>query len=260
VNEAFLATAHALADEARAVSLRWFRTPLAVESKADHSPVTEADRGVEALLRKRLAERHPEHGVCGEEFGRDRADADFVWYLDPIDGTKSFISGLPLWGTMLALVERGAPVLGLVDIPATGERWSALRGHGAWFDPAGARTRCATSRCRELAQARLALPAPDAFLAAEVDAVRTLAERVALRRYGGDCYAYGLVAGGHLDLVVESGLDDHDFLPMVVLVEEAGGVITDWRGRALTPDSDGDVPAAATPALHRQALEALGDR
>jgi myo-inositol-1(or 4)-monophosphatase len=259
VNEA-LATAHALADEARAVSLRWFRAPLAVETKADRTPVTEADRGVEALLRKRLAERHPDHGVCGEEFGRDRDDADRVWYLDPIDGTKSFVSGLPLWGTMLALVERGVPVLGLVDIPATGERWSALRGGGAWFDSPGARARCAASRCKNLAQARLALPAPDAFLAAEVDAARALAEAVALRRYGGDCYAYGLVASGHLDVVVESGLDDHDFLPMVVLIDEAGGVITDWHGRPLGPDSGGDVIAAATPALHAQALELLNAR
>jgi len=259
--DAWIAAAHLLADRAREISLRWFRSPIAVEFKADDSPVTRADRGVEAMLRERLAELFPSHGIVGEEFGGLRPDAEHVWFVDPIDGTKSFVSGLPLWGTLIALVEHGTPVLGLIDAPATGERWSAARGRPAWFERSGRTAeRCSTSACAELSRARLGVPAPDAFLAGEVDVVRSLSERVALRRYGGDCYAYGLLASGHLDLIVESGLDDHDFLPMVAVIEAAGGVVTDWSGQPLGPHSAGDVVAAATTALHRQAIEALGSR
>jgi fructose-1,6-bisphosphatase/inositol monophosphatase family enzyme len=163
-----------------------------------------------------------------------------------------------LWGTLIALTRRGAPVLGLVDAPAMGERWSALQGCAAQFHGRdGAAVRCRASGCAGLAQARLCLPAPDVFTVAQANAVRDLSRAVRLRRYGGDCYAYGLLAAGHLDLIVETGLDDHDFLPLVPLVEAAGGVISDWQGRALRGDSAGDVVAAAGVALHRQALDRL---
>lgn len=253
-----LATAHRLADAARALSLPRFRAPLEIEFKPDASPVTAVDRAVEAFLREGLAQAFPAHGVCGEEFGATRADAAFRWTIDPIDGTKSYVSGLPLWGTMLALLHDGVPLLGLVDVPALGERWSATRGGGTRFDDrAGTHATCATSPCRELGRARLCLPAPDAIPDVHAGAVSRLAGAVALRRHGGDCYAYGLLASGHLDLVVECGLHDHDFLPMVPLVEEAGGIITDWSGRPLRLGSEGDVLVAATPALHADALRRL---
>jgi myo-inositol-1(or 4)-monophosphatase len=256
--DARLAAAKALADRARELSLRWFRAAVAVEFKLDDSPVTQADRSVELMLREQLTERFPHDGIVGEEFPGVRPDAEFLWFIDPIDGTKSFISGVPLWGTLIALARAGKPMLGLIDAPATGERWSALRGGAALFERAGSPAEpCSTSRCKQLARARLCLPAPDAFLAEEVEGVSRLSDSVALRRYGGDCYAYGLLASGHLDLIVESGLDDHDFLPMVTIIEAAGGVVSDWSGRPLRPNSAGDVVAAATRALHQEALSKL---
>jgi myo-inositol-1(or 4)-monophosphatase len=255
-----LATAHRLADGARALSLRGFRTPLEVTFKPDASPVTLVDRAVEAFLRERLADAFPTHGLAGEEFEATRPDAALRWTIDPIDGTASYVTGLPLWGTMLALLHEDVPVLGLVDIPVLCERWSATRGGGTIFEGRdGARAACATSACRALSSARLCLPAPEGTPDARAAAVARLAGAVALRRHGGDCYAYGLLACGHLDLIVECGLDDHDFLPMVPIVEEAGGVLSDWSGRPLTPRSDGDVVVAATPALHAAALRLLQD-
>jgi histidinol phosphatase-like enzyme (inositol monophosphatase family) len=256
--DAWLGVAHALADAAAPLSMRWFRAPLDVHAKPDRSPVTHADRAVERLLRRLLAERCPDHGVSGEELGADRASADLVWFLDPIDGTASYVCGLPLWGTLIALTRRGAPLLGVIDAPAVGERWSAVRGQHAWHRPSGAApVRCRTRRTRELAAARACLPAPDALTRREAGGARRLLRQVALRRFGGECYAYGLLASGLLDLVLESGLQAHDFLALVPVVEAAGGAISDWRGRPLTVASAGDVVAAGTRALHRQALEAL---
>jgi inositol-phosphate phosphatase/L-galactose 1-phosphate phosphatase/histidinol-phosphatase len=255
----FLATAHALADSAREIALRWFRTPLVVDVKADASPVTQADRGIEAMCRERLATLHPDHGIAGEEFGNERIDAEFVWVIDPIDGTTAFISGFPLWGVLIGVLHRGVPVLGLIDAPATGERWSAARGSVAHFQPPGAPARrCLTSGCAELGRARLATTSPDDFDAAQADAFARVRSRVAMCRYGGDCYSYGLLASGHLDLVIEAGLEPHDFLPLVPVIEAAGGVITDWSGRPLRLHSGSDVIAAASPTLHDQTLAVLG--
>ncbi len=257
----FLQTAHDLADLARGLSLQWFGQPLTVDIKADDSPVTQADRGVEAALRERLAALHPDHGILGEEHGRERLDAEYVWVIDPIDGTRSFISGLPLWGTLIALMHQGRPVLGLVDVPAIGERWYACTGESTRYRNdhrlAGAVQACRVSGCTELRRARLYATTPDMFNAAQLQAFDTLTRQVAMRRYGGDCYAYGLLASGHVDLVVEAGLQPYDYLSMVRVIEDAGGVITDWQGRALSMDSSGEVVAAASPELHHLALGVL---
>ena len=257
-DEGCLATAHALADRAGEIALRWFRAPLVVERKSDGSPVTEADRCIEAMCRERLSALYPGHGILGEEFGGERLDAPFVWVIDPIDGSIAFISGSPLWGTLIALLHEGAPVLGLIDAPATGERWSALRGGVAlWHSSKAVAQRCRTSGCTRLGRARLCVPSPDGFSPAQADAVERLSKQASTRALGGDCYSYGLLAGGHLDLVVEAGLDAHDHLPLVAVIEAAGGVITDWSGEPLGLRSAGDVVAAASMALHRQALAVL---
>ncbi|MEN9543767.1 MAG: histidinol-phosphatase [Pseudomonadota bacterium] len=253
-----LSTAHALADLAREISLRWFRRPIAVELKSDASPVTQADREVEAAMRALLVQRHPGHGIDGEEHGVLGADRPFVWTLDPIDGTKSFICGLPLWGTLIALLQGGHSVLGLIDMPVLGERWVAWRGDAAWYVADGqAPVRCSTSGCPELGAARLCAPSPDALGVAGRRAFDSLANRTALVRHGGDCYAGAMLASGHLDLLLECGLGTQDFLPMVAVVEVAGGTITDWQGRPLGPRSSGEILVAATAALHAQALAVL---
>lgn len=248
-----LQLAHALADEARTLALRHFRTRLDVSIKADDSPVTIADREIEAALRARLAALRPADGIFGEEQGREHLDADHVWVIDPIDGTKSFITGSPLWGTLLALLHKGRPVLGMIDIPFTGERWWAVKGGAARYQDGVARS----SGCEVLAAARLYATSPDVFAGDDLRRFERVSTAVALRRYGGDCYSYGLLASGHVDLVVEAGLQPYDYLSLVTIIEGAGGVVTDWQGRPLGLDSDGRVVAAATPALHAAALALL---
>ena len=249
-----LAFATGLADAARPVAMRHFRTELDIVAKADASPVTLADRAIEALLRERIAARFPEHGIVGEEMGVTPGQGP-VWVIDPIDGTKSFVTGLPLFGTLIALLDGGRPLVGVIDMPALGERWAGMPG-AATFN--GAPTRAST--CRSLAAARFFTTTPDGFSGSDAARYRRLVDRVGIRRFCGDCYAYGLLASGHCDLVAETGLQPYDYLAHVPVIEAAGGVITDWAGSALTLDSDGRVLAAATPDLHEAALDILQDR
>jgi histidinol phosphatase-like enzyme (inositol monophosphatase family) len=252
-----LRTAHALGDAARALSLAAFRRPQPLRFKADGSVVTRTDLRIETLWREQIAQRHPEHGIVGEELAAHRPQARWVWVLDPIDGTASFVSGIPLWGALIGLLCEGRPVLGLLDVPTLDERWSALRGAPARRRQHGRALRCRTSGCSELAHARLSMPDPDGFTLRQRAALRRIAQRVVLHRYGGDCVNYGLLASGQLDLVVEAGLAPHDVLPLVPIVHAAGGVISDWTGNALSLTSPGHVVAAANRALHAEALAAL---
>jgi inositol-phosphate phosphatase / L-galactose 1-phosphate phosphatase / histidinol-phosphatase len=246
-----------LLDRTRGDALRRWRRTRGFEFKGDGSPVTVADRAIEATMRRALGARFPAHGVAGEEHAAERPDASWQWLLDPIDGTKSFVCALPLWGTLIALLHDGRPRLGLIEAPVLAQRWIGVAGRPTLHASHHGTKRCRVSRCTSLASARLCLPAPDAFASAEADAARALAGRAALRRYGGDCCSYGALAAGGLDVIVETGLDDHDFLPMVPIIEGAGGVMTDWSGQELSLQSDGRVVAAATRTLHAQALAML---
>jgi myo-inositol-1(or 4)-monophosphatase len=248
-----LRVAHALADAAAAHSLPLFRTPLDVIAKADESPVTRADREAEAAMRLILGRERAADGIYGEEHGQERVDAERVWVLDPIDGTRSFITGSPLWGTLIGLVRGGRVVLGMVDMPVLGERWIGQAGLGASRDGHPVRA----SACAEVARARIVTTSPDIFGAADWQAFDRLSRRCAMRRFGGDCYGYAQLAGGTIDLVVETGLQPYDYLGPTGLIEAAGGVVSDWEGRPLGIGSDGRVIAAATPALHREALALL---
>ncbi|RZI69286.1 histidinol-phosphatase [Variovorax guangxiensis] len=248
-----LRTAHALADAAAAQSMAYFRTPLDIITKADESPVTLADRAAETAMRAVLADAMPGDGIYGEEHGSERLEAGRVWVLDPIDGTRSFITASPLWGTLIGVLEGARVVLGMIDMPVLGERWVGQTGLGAHRNGVAVRA----SGCMEIAQARIVTTSPDIFNAADWQAFDALSRRCAMRRFGGDCYGYAQLAGGTVDLVVETGLQPYDYLGPAGLIEAAGGVITDWEGRALGLKSDGRVVAAATPELHRQALAAL---
>ena len=250
---AYAAFAQTLADRVRPLSRQWFRHPLSIDTKADESPVTQADREVEAALRAAISQQYPEHGIFGEEYGVQQAEAEFVWSLDPIDGTRAFISGNPLWGTLLALLYRGKPVLGLIDVPMLDERWIGTQGGVSNLNG----QLCSASRCASLDQAILYATSPDIFNTAELAAFDALARSTRMRRYGGDCYSYGLLASGHVDLVVEAGLQPYDYMALIPVIEGAGGVITDWAGQPPGLDSHGRVIAAATPQLHQQAMRAL---
>lgn len=242
-----------LSAASRAIALAHFRTPIGFERKEDATPVTIADQGIEARMREMIAARFPDHGVIGEEF--DPADgARFTWYVDPIDGTKSFITGMPLFGSLLALRDGqdGKVLWGVIDMHALGERWEGDGAH-ATFNGAPART----SGCTQLSQAQICCTSPDIFLPEDWAVYERVSARAAYRRFGGDCYLYGLLSSGWIDLVVETSLKPFDYMALIPVIEGAGGVITDWEGAPLGVASDGRVVAAATPALHRAALDAM---
>ena len=248
-----VALAQRLADAARPISARYFRTGLTVDDKTDASPVTVADREAETAMRALLSEHVPDHGVFGEEHGAVRIDADYVWVLDPIDGTRAFITGLPIFGTLVALLHRGKPVLGIIDQPILKERWLGVDGERSTFNGKPIQVR----PCKNLDSAYMYSTAPSMFSSAVERNHETLTQRVKLFRWGGDCYAYGLLASGHVDLVVENSLKLYDFAALAPVVKGAGGLITDWKGRELEMNSDGSVLAAGDVAIHRAALAIL---
>jgi inositol-phosphate phosphatase / L-galactose 1-phosphate phosphatase / histidinol-phosphatase len=252
--EPFLALASDLADAAGAAIRPYFRRPLAVDDKPDLSPVTAADRAAEAVMRHLIAARFPDHGIIGEEFGCERDEAEFVWVLDPIDGTKSFISGVPLFGTLIALAERGRPLLGVIDQPIQRERWIGAAGRPTTFNGAPARCR----DCPSLAAATVFATSPDMFKNGDAAGFARLAGAAKLVRFGADCYAYGLLALGFIDLVVEASMKPYDFSALAPVVAGAGGIATDWQGRPLSLASDGRIVAAGDRQTHAAALALLG--
>ncbi len=248
-----VALALRLADTAGPVVRRYFRTPVAVDVKADASPVTIADRETEAAIRAVLAAERPGDGVIGEEYGNTGLEADLVWVIDPIDGTKAFITGRPMFGTLVALLHRGRPILGVIDQPVTGDRWVGAAGRPTLFNGAPARVRA----CPDTQSAVLNTTSPDLFGRDDYAAFRRVAETVRLTQYGGDCIGFGLLAAGYVDLVIEAGLKIYDYAALVPVVEGAGGVMTDWAGAALGTDSDGRVAAAGDARAHAAALALL---
>ena len=255
----FIAAAEAAAEAAGAVIRPLFRSALLVEAKGDASPVTEADRQAELAMRALLRERFPDHGIWGEEFGPDRADADYLWVLDPIDGTRAFVTGRPLFGTLIGLLHHGVPILGLIDQPGIGERWIGAKGRPTTFrSPLGGVAGCRP--CPVLAAAELSCTSPDMFEVKDQPGFERL--RAAARRvtWGGDCYSYGLLALGLIDIVADSTMKPWDWAALVPLVEGAGGRMTGWAGEPLTLESDGRVLAVGDPALLPEAIAHLADR
>ncbi|MGB6605413.1 MAG: histidinol-phosphatase [Steroidobacteraceae bacterium] len=249
---AALSLAGRLADVARGIALTHFRTPLAVERKGDGSPVTVADRDIETRMRSMIRAAFPGHAIRGEEFAAE-GSGEFTWVLDPIDGTKSFVTGYPLFGSLIALLQDGRPVLGVIEVPVLAERWVGCEGRPTLFNGAQVRV----SECRAIEQAVVYTTTAETFSTDERQRFEALSARAALRRFGGDCYLYGMLASGHCDLVIEVQLKPHDFMAAVPIVEGAGGRISDWRGAPLASVTDGRVVAAATEALWRQALAEL---
>ncbi len=259
----FTAFAERLADAARAETLPRFRAQTLVANKADAAfdPVTDADREAERTLRRIIAETFPDHGVIGEEFGPSRADAAWRWVLDPVDGTRAFICGVASWATLIALEKDEKSVLGVIDQPFTDERWIGAA-DATTYKRRGRERRCRTSGVRELAMARVSTTAPRAtgyFTTSEAAAFAKVADGARLPRFSLDAYAYGLLALGELDLVVEASLKRHDFAALIPVVNGAGGVVTGWRGEALGHSERGRIIAAATPELHAAALKFLKD-
>ncbi|OWU86555.1 inositol monophosphatase [Oceanicola sp. 22II-s10i] len=253
-----MATANALADAAGAQILPHFRTTggLTAESKETErfDPVTVADRAAERAMREVLAARRPQDAILGEEYGRSEGTSGLTWVLDPIDGTRGFMSGTPTWGVLIAVGPDSGPAFGIIDQPYTGERFWGGYGEAAMTGPLGKRA-LATRRTERLEDAILFTTFPEIGSCREAAAFRAVADRVRLVRYGTDCYAYALVAAGQIDLVIEAGLHAYDVQAPIAVIEAAGGVATDWTGGPA--HQGGRIIAAANPAIHRAALDLL---
>lgn len=248
-----IALAHRLADAAGAAIRPFFRAPYAIEDKADASPVTEADRAAELAIRALIEAERPDDGIIGEEYEAVRSGATRQWVLDPIDGTRSFIAGRPIFGTLIALMQDGWPVLGIIDQPISGERWVGAMGQATTFNGKSVATR----RCRDLDQAILATTGPQYFPGHTAEHFSILAGQCRDTVWGGDCYNYALLASGHIDIVAEAGLKLHDIAALVPIVEGAGGRMCDWSGEPLTDACDGHVIAIGDPARLEDVIEAL---
>lgn len=251
-----------LADAAGEVIRKYFRKNFEIIDKEDLSPVTIADRTAEESMVSIIQENLPSHAIFGEENGWRCKEkfADYVWVLDPIDGTKSFITGKPLFGTLIALLHKGKPILGIIDQPVLRERWIGISGKRTTLNGEEVKTRT----CAKLSQAYLYTTSPHLFKGDAEEAFARVRNKVKVPLYGCDCYAYALLASGYVDLVIESGLQPYDFLALIPVIEGAGGVITDWRGDQLYWEASSDaratsfnVIAAGDEQIHQQALDVL---
>ncbi|NBX74573.1 MAG: histidinol phosphate phosphatase [Alphaproteobacteria bacterium] len=254
VPAARVALAHRLVSAAGVPLRQHFRTALGAERKGDASPVTLADRGAEMAMRDILSKDMPHDGVWGEEFGAENVDAEWVWVMDPLDGTRAFRAGKPMFGILLGLLHKGVPVLGIIDQPVLNERWA---GGVGWPAQMNGRN-IAVSAETQLTHASLNATSPSMFSGKNATAMQQLSSQVADMLWGGDAYAYGLMCMGLIDMVVEADLKPHDFCALAPVVQAAGGIMTDWQGAPLHLNSDGRVIAAATPALWQAAQNILG--
>ncbi len=253
----YLAFAHQLADSARDITLSYFRRPLDIDNKQDGSPVTAADKATESALRAQISERFPGHAILGEEFDDKHGDSPYEWILDPIDGTRNFMTGYPLYGTLICLLKYGEPVVSIIDVPAMDERFFASADSPAHYRKGQQTQVLATNPCVSLADANLFSTDYGMFTAAENRQARGLRQAVNMVRYNGDCYLYAMLAAGWIDIVLEADLKPYDFLPLKLIVEQAGGIITDWQGNTLNKNSSGQLLAAANSSLHQHALSTL---
>jgi myo-inositol-1(or 4)-monophosphatase len=253
----FAAFVDRLATASGEAILPFFRTALGIENKAGagaFDPVTAADRAAETTMRSLIRQSFPDHGIIGEEFGSERTDAEYVWVLDPIDGTKSFIGGMPVWGTLIALTRRGEPVYGMMHQPFVRERFTGDGGGARYRGPTGERA-LRVRRCAGLDEATVMTTSPLLMNGADRARFEKVERAARLSRYGGDCYAYCMLAAGHIDLVIETELKPYDILPLIPIIRGAGGIVTSWDGGPAT--AGGRVIAAGDEGVHAAAMKIL---
>jgi histidinol phosphatase-like enzyme (inositol monophosphatase family) len=251
-----IAFAEFLADEARSILREANAAPTDIQYKADASPVTELDRKIEARIRAHIDDRYPHHGILGEEHGSRDLDADMVWVIDPIDGTAPFIAGIPVYGTLIGLAQHGRPFIGVIDHPATNDRWTGVAGSFARHNGASVRTR----RCELLEEAFVTNSNPDFLDDDEMRAFTVLKSRVRYVQYGGSCYSYAMLASGRTDIGLDAKFDPFDVFAPAAVIAGAGGLVTDWSGKAIDLEWGGQILAAGCAEMHRQAISILAGR
>lgn len=249
----FMSFAQTMADRARAVLAECMAGPISFETKGDQSPVTLVDQAIERALRGMIAARYPEHGILGEEYESEKLDAEYVWVIDPIDGTKAFITGVPVYGTLIALTRGGYPVLGIIDHPVTDERWAGLEGEQSTYNGQTIRVR----DCAALDEAIVSISNPEGMTPGEAAAFGQVTERTKWRVYGGSCYVYGRLAMGRIDVSIDGGLDPFDYCALDAVIRGAGGTMTDWEGRRLSIRSGHRVVAAGSAGRHAELVNIL---
>jgi len=255
-HQEFVDFANRLADIATAISKKYYRVDNQEVAKDDDSPVTIADKEIELKIRQAIQQQLPNHGIIGEEYGNHQEDADFVWIIDPIDGTSSFIVGRPIFGNLIALTHHQKVILGIINQPINQERWLGVDGSGSWFNGQKIQTR----NCQKISQAVLSSSSPFFFKAQNKVIFEKISELTKYQKiggvvYGGDCYAYGCLASGFVDLIIEPELKVYDFASHIPIIENAGGIITDWDGNQLKLQSNTKLIASATPQLHNEVLK-----
>ena len=233
--------------------MNYFRQKLDIETKKDETPVTIADKEAELNIRKLIHDKYPTHGILGEEQGLENPKAEYLWIIDPIDGTKSYLAGKPMFGTLISLAHQGRPILGIIDQPFLNERWQGAIGYKTVYNNSETTTRT----CPDLTKATLNSTSPEMFSKTEYRKFFRLSEQVLMTMYGGDCYAYGLLANGYIDLIIEADLKPYDFCALVPIVIGAGGAIIDWQGQAIDINSDGRVIASGDPKIISEATKIL---
>jgi len=258
LNQEIINFANHLADIASEISKKYYRIENGEIAKDDDSPVTKADREIEEKIREAIFKNYQTHGIIGEEYGNYQENSDFVWIIDPIDGTSSFIVGRPIFGNLISLVIRNKVTLGIINQPINSERWIGIEGLGSWFNG----TKIKTRNCQNISEAVLSSSSPFFFK----DNNKTIFEKICTLTkyqkiggvvYGGDCYAYGCLASGFVDLIIEPGLKIYDFASHIPIIQNAGGVITDWEGNPLKLESNVRLVASATPKLHEEVLKII---
>lgn len=253
--------ANYLADISAQITKKYFRLPNGEITKEDESPVTIADREIEKTLREEIMKKFPNHGIIGEEFGNHNETAEFVWILDPIDGTASFIVGRPIFGTLISLTYQGKSILGIMNQGVSNERWIGISGEGAYFNGQKIQTR----NCQKLSEAVICSSSSHYFKGEDEEMLKRITSLTKYKKiggiiYGGDCYSYATLASGFVDIVVDPGLKVYDYAALIPIIEMAGGVVTDWWGNDLDLRSDVHLVACANKELHKQVIEILGSK
>lgn len=244
-----------LANISRQIILDSLKNPMTFETKSDLSPVTVIDQKVEAALRKQIQQHYPEHGILGEEYSSEKLDSDYVWVIDPIDGTKAFITGMPIYGTLISLAYKGYPILGIIDHPYTDERWVGMDGQQSTYNGKPIQVR----NCDSLADAIVSIGNPESLSDGERQAFLDLRQVTKWGIYGGNCYVYGRLAMGSVDISVDSGLDPFDYCALDAVIRNAGGVMSDWEGNRLTIRSGHRCVACGDSELHRDVIKILSN-